>query len=361
MAETSDGHVTRRTIPIRQGEGFDVERVWTYLRQRIPRVPEELPNIEQFPSGASNLTYYLQSGPFEGVLRRPPFGPLPPKAHDMAREAAILEKLHPNFPLAPRPLAFCDDLSVIGSPFYIMEYRPGVVLDDRFPSGIAPQPELCQRISCAVVDTLADLHSVDYEAALLAEFGHPDGFLARQVHGWIERYQRAQTDDIRGVEHLTRWLAQRVPVSQAVTVIHNDFKLNNIVLDASALDRPVAVVDWEMATIGDPLMDLAISLSYWVQADDPVELRQMLPTVTQLPGFLSRRDLIERYAKRTGRDLSTIDYYLVFAYFKLAVILQQIYVRWKGGQTADERFASFGARVATIVAHAVSAIEEAGA
>lgn len=362
MADTTDGkRKTRRTIPVRHGEAFDVERVWNYLRERVQGIPAVQPTVEQFPSGASNLTYYLRAGSFEAVLRRPPFGPLPPKAHDMAREAAILAKLHPHFPLAPRPYAFCADESLIGGPFYVMEYRPGFVLDDRFPPGVEPEEALCARISKAVVDTLSDLHGVDYQTAGLAEFGHPDGFLARQVEGWTLRYQRARTDDVPGVDELTKWLQGHVPTSQGKAVIHNDFKLNNIVLDATTLDRPVAVVDWEMATIGDPLMDLAITLGYWVQADDPEELRLMLPTVTQLPGFLRRSDLIEHYAKRTGRDLSAIDYYLIFAYFKLAVILQQIYVRWKRGQTEDERFADFGERATMLVQHAAALIGGAGA
>lgn len=361
MADTTDAGRTgepaqRRTIPIRRGEEFDVAGVWAYLHEQVNGLPEALPEVEQFPSGASNLTYYLKSGHFEAVLRRPPFGPLPPKAHDMAREAAILAKLNPHFPLAPRPYAFCADESRIGGPFYVMEYKHGVVLDDRFPDGVNADEGLCARISGAVIDTLADLHNVDYQAAGLAEFGHPKGFLARQVEGWIGRYERARTDEVPGVQELTAWLTKQVPASQGTTVIHNDFKLNNIVLDSAALDRPVAVVDWEMTTIGDPLMDLAITLGYWVHGDDPQELRKMLPTVTQLPGFLRRSELIERYARRTGRDVAQIDYYLIFAYFKLAVILQQIYVRWKRGQTQDERFATFDKRVEQLVAYALSQI-----
>lgn len=360
---TSSGSANSdRTIAVRPGEGFDAARVWDYIRSHAVGLPDDLPQtvaeVRQFPSGASNLTYHLKSGSFEAVLRRPPFGPLPPKAHDMQREAAILTKLHPHFQLAPRPYVFCDDTSLIGGPFYVMEYRDGVVLDSEFPSGMTPTPALCEHISHTVIDTLADLHAVDYREAELEAFGHPEGFLARQVNGWTLRYQRARTDDVDGVERVTRWLAERVPESPSPTVIHNDFKLNNIVLDAT-LHHPVAVVDWEMTTIGDPLMDLAITLGYWVQADDPDSLRQMVPTVTQLPGFLSRAAMVERYAQRTGRDVSHMDYYLVFAYFKLAVILQQIYVRWKRGQTQDERFATFGQRVAMIVQHAARLVEAA--
>lgn len=361
--EQSAGSRPSRTIPVRPGEGFDVARVWAYIRDQAAALPNDLPDalpsVEQFPSGASNLTYYLKNGSFEAVLRRPPFGPLPPKAHDMQREAAILTKLHPQFPLAPKPYVFCEDTSLIGGPFYVMEYRSGVVLDDRFPADVTPTPDLCERISYAVIDTLADLHAVDYRAAGLESIGHPEGFLTRQVHGWIERYTRSRTDDVAGVEQVTRWLTERVPESPGPTVIHNDFKLNNIVLHEERVDQPVAVVDWEMTTIGDPLMDLAITLGYWVHGDDPDGLRKMLPTVTQMPGFLRREALIERYAARTGRDLSNIDYYMVFAYFKLAVILQQIYVRFKRGQTQDERFATFGQRVALVIAHAASLVREA--
>jgi aminoglycoside phosphotransferase (APT) family kinase protein len=270
----------------------------------------------------------------------------------MRRESGLLEHIHPVFPLAPRPYLFCDDLDIMGVPFYVMERRKGLVLNDTFPDGIEATPELCRRISETVVDTLVEIHAIDWRATGLTEFGHPEGFLQRQVTGWIERYARSQTDESPDVTALTRWLVAHTPVSPAPSLIHNDFKLNNMLLDAHDLARPVAVLDWEMATIGDPLFDLAISLSYWVQDDDPMALRNILPTITHLPGFISRAEFIERYATKSGRDLSSMHFYLTFAYFKLAVILQQIYIRWLRGQTQDPRFAIFGSRIRTLIDHA---------
>jgi aminoglycoside phosphotransferase (APT) family kinase protein len=348
------------TIAIRPGEEFDLQKVERYLRDHIEGLgPGEL-QVRQFPSGASNLTYLLKIGDWEGVLRRPPLGPVAPKAHDMARESSLLEKINPVFPLAPRPYFFCDNPAIIGAPFYVMERRKGVVLNDTFPPGVVVTDDLCRRISHTVVDTLVQIHAIDWREAGLGSFGYPEGFLARQVKGWIERYGRARTDDIPQVEPLMRWLTERIPESPTPTLIHNDYKLNNMLLDSADLGRPVAVLDWEMATIGDPLFDLAASLTYWVTPDDPEELRAVLPTVTALPGFISREDFIERYARESGRDLSSLDFYIVFAYFKLAVILQQIYVRWKRGQTRDERFAGFGERVHNLILHAAHLVERAG-
>jgi aminoglycoside phosphotransferase (APT) family kinase protein len=233
-----------------------------------------------------------------------------------------------------------------------MERRKGVVVDKSFPPGITPTPDLCEQISHTVIDTLVQIHAIDWHAAGLDTFGHPPGFLERQVKGWIERYHRAKTDEIPHVESLTNWFMSHLPQSQAPTLIHNDFKLNNMMLDEHDLTHPVAVFDWEMTTIGDPLFDLASSLSYWATADDSEELKTILPSVTWLPGFVSRETFMEIYAQKSSRDLSSMDFYMIFAYFKLAVIVQQIYVRWKRGQTQDERFGAFGDRVQMLITYA---------
>jgi aminoglycoside phosphotransferase (APT) family kinase protein len=233
-----------------------------------------------------------------------------------------------------------------------MERRKGVVVDKTFPPGITPTPDLCEQISYTVIDTLVQIHAIDWHAAGLDTFGHPPGFLERQVKGWIERYHRAKTDEIPQVESLTNWFMSHLPQSQAPTLIHNDFKLNNMMLDEHDLTHPVAVFDWEMTTIGDPLFDLASSLSYWATADDSEELKTILPSVTWLPGFVSRETFMEIYAQKSSRDLSSMDFYMIFAYFKLAVIVQQIYVRWKRGQTQDERFGAFGDRVQMLITYA---------
>ncbi len=340
------------TIRVREGERFDLEAVERCLREHVESLPEVELEVRQFPSGASNLTYLLKIGNWEGVLRRPPFGPVPPKAHDMGRESRILTKLHEAYPLAPSPYFFCEDESVIGAPFYVMERREGVVVDDEFPNGVEPGPELCRGISRTVADTLVELHAVDPWEAGLGDLGRPEGFLERQVEGWIGRFHKAETEEIGEVGALTGWLAEGIPESPEPTIIHNDYKLNNLLLAPDDLGEVRAVLDWEMATLGDPLFDLAVSLSYWTEPDDPRELKEVMPTVTSTPGFMTRREFMDRYAYSSGRDLSEMHWYMVFGYFKLAVILQQIYARWKKGQTTDERFADFNQRVRTLILHA---------
>ncbi len=349
------------TISVREGEGFDLESVERHLRERIDGLPEGDLEVRQFPSGASNLTYLLKIGDWEGVLRRPPLGPVPPKAHDMGRESGILAKLNAAYPLAPKPYFYEEDEAVIGAPFYVMELRKGVVIDDAFPGGVEPDEALCRGISRTVVDTLVELHAVDPYEADLGGLGRPEGFLKRQTDGWISRYDKAKTEEMDEVEPLTGWLAANVPESPRPTIIHNDYKLNNLVLNPGDLTEVRAVLDWEMATVGDPLFDLAVSLSYWTEAGDSDDLKAVMPTVTAgTPGFMTRRELMDRYAKESGRDLSAMHWYLVFGYFKLAAILQQIYARWKKGQTRDDRFKDFDERVKTLIRHAKSLADEGG-
>ena len=340
------------TIRVREGEDFDLEAVERQIRENIEGVPEGNLEVRQFPSGASNLTYLVKIGSWEAVLRRPPLGPVPPKAHDMGRESRILTKLHEAFPLAPKPYFFTDDESIIGAPFYVMERREGVIIDAQFPEDIELTEELYRGISRRAADTLVELHAVDWREAGLGEIGRPEGFLERQVGGWIKRYEAAKTDEIEESGPLTDWLAKDIPESPEPTIIHNDYKLNNLVLNPKDLTEVRAVLDWEMATIGDPLFDLAVSLSYWVEEGDSRELREVLPTVTEASGFMSRREFVDYYAEKSGRDLSQMHWYMVFGYFKLAVILQQIYARWHKGQTKDERFANFNERVRNLILHA---------
>jgi aminoglycoside phosphotransferase (APT) family kinase protein len=275
----------------------------------------------------------------------------------MVREAKLLRRLHPVYPLAPEPYAICEDPGIIGAPFYVMERRHGIVLDDTFPPGIPPTADRCRRISASAVETLVRLHAIDWQAAGLADLGRPDGFLARQVQGWIDRYERARTDDYPQVAPLVRWLTDNLPPGAAPTIIHNDFKLNNLLLAPGDLVPVVAVLDWEMTTIGDPLFDLAVSMTYWIEPGDSLALRGVLPCVTWMPHFYTRAEFMREYATQSGRDLGAIDYYLTFAYFKLAAILQQIYARWRNGQTRDERFADFGERVRVLIEHAHARIE----
>ncbi|WP_216829855.1 phosphotransferase family protein [Alkalihalobacterium elongatum] len=339
------------TIEIRKGEDFDQTALKQYLEVVIEGIPTGPLEVKQFPTGVSNLTYLIRCGDWEAVMRRPPSGPLPPKAHDMKRESEFLQRLYPAYQLVPKPYIYCEDKSIIGVPFYVMERKKGIVLNDQFPQGVKVTKELCETISNEVVDALAQLHQVDYKKVELSGFGHPDGFLERQVYGWIKRYERSKTDEVPYFEQLANWFVHHIPKSPDATIIHNDYKLNNMLLSKD-LTQIEAVLDWEIATIADPLFDLAGALGYWMEEDDPETLTNSLPTVTTMPGFIKRSEFIHRYSLKTGRDIPSLHYYLAFTYFKLAVVLQQIFYRWKMGQTSDERFSEFDVRVKNLMIHA---------
>ncbi|MGM9925006.1 MAG: phosphotransferase family protein [Bacillus sp. (in: firmicutes)] len=343
------------TRPVRKGEELHISALETYLHEQIDYLPNEELVVEQFSAGHSNLTYCLQIGSWEAVLRRPPLGPVAPKAHDMQREFEILSKISPVYPLAPKPYLYSGDESIVGSPFFIMERKKGIVLDTEFPAHIEPAPERCLFISETMVDQLVKLHSIDYEQTELLEMSRPDGFLERQVHGWISRYERAKTNEIEGVEELQKWLAANIPFSPSPTIIHYDYKLNNAMF-SEEVGEMIGLFDWEMSTLGDPLTDVAAAMSYWTQADDPDVMKYGLgkPPVTVLEGFLTRDEMIALYAKKSGRDMTKMPYYLAFAYFKLAVIGQQIYYRYKKGQTADSRFAKLNVMVGAMIQQAIS-------
>ncbi|TFE00670.1 phosphotransferase family protein [Jeotgalibacillus salarius] len=346
------------TTQVKEGEGLDLGVLETFLRRKLD-LPDGTLDLKQFWAGHSNLTYQLTIGDWEAVLRRPPLGPVAPKAHDMNREFKILSELQPLFSPAPKPVLFSDDESIVGSPFFIMERKRGIVLDTSFPEGVEVTPEICRGLSQTMVDRLVELHAIDYTKTGLVEISNPDGFMERQVHGWIGRYERAKTDEIPEAERLQQWMMEHIPVSQAPTVIHYDYKLNNAMF-TDDLTEMVGLFDWEMSTVGDPLADLGAAMSYWIQHDDPHLLKHGLgkPSVTVNEGFMTRNEFIEAYAKKSGRDVSNMDFYLTFAYFKLAVICQQIYFRYQKGQTNDQRFAHFDQFVKTLLVHGASVIEE---
>ncbi|WP_042347543.1 phosphotransferase family protein [Bacillus massiliigorillae] len=343
------------TKPVRAGEELNIPVLEQFLREHIEGLPSEKLMVEQFGAGHSNLTYCLKIGDWEAVLRRPPLGPVAPKAHDMEREFGILSQINPVFPIAPKPYLFSDDLTLVGSPFFVMERKKGVVLDTSFPASLQPSAELGKTLSEKMVDQLVNLHNIDYTQTRLIEVSRPEGFLERQVHGWTSRYERAKTDDINGIEDLKQWLIKRMPHSLEPTIIHYDYKLNNAMFSQD-LSEMIGLFDWEMSTVGDPLTDVAAAMSYWVQPDDSDELKTAFgaPPVTVLEGFYTRDEFIESYAKKSGRDVSTINYYLTFAYFKLAVIGQQIYYRYKKGQTDDPRFARLSVTVNSMIQQAIS-------
>ncbi len=324
---------------VRAGEELDAAKLETYLMAHLPDVRGPIA-IEQFPRGHSNLTYCLRAGDRELVLRRPPFGAEKIKAgHNMHREFRILSGAITRFGKVPRPLLYCDDLSVIGAPFYIMERVRGVILRATPPEGLDLKEETMRRLSETFVDTLAEIHGIDYRAAGLGDLARPEGYVKRQIEGWAERYKNARTDDIPEIERAIRWLSDNMPSESGASLIHNDFKYDNLVLDPSDLSGIIAILDWEMATIGDPLMDLGSTLGYWVDPDDPDELQMIKMCPTTLPGNFSRARIAARYGEKTGRDVSHMLFYYVYGLFKLAVIAQQIYYRYAKGFTKDERFA----------------------
>ncbi len=323
---------------VRKGEELDTAKLAAYLREALPELTGEL-IIQQFPGGHSNLTYALRVGERELVLRRPPFGPEIKTAHDMGREYRILSGLVREYPKVPRPLIYCEDRSVMGAPFYVMERMRGVILRNRNAGDLAISPEQARRMSEALVDNLAAIHAVSLEATGLAGLGKPAGYVERQVKGWTERYANARTDDIPEIERAAAWLAERMPPESGAALIHNDYKYDNVVLDPADVTRIVAVLDWEMATIGDPWMDLGTSLSLWVDRDDPEPLQMAAFGPTLLKGGLDRVGVVERYAQASGRPVDDPLYYFVFGLFKMAVVLQQIYKRYVTGFSKDERFA----------------------
>ena len=342
--------------PVRDEERLDLDRLRPFLREALG--PGEPLELLQFRKGHSNLTYLVRAGPREAVLRRAPFGASVKSAHDMRREYTILSALQGLYAKAPRPIAFCDDESLAGARFYLMERVHGVVLrGSALPPGVELPPERLRRLSTALVDDLAARHAVDVSRGPLATLGRPEGYVARQVAGWIERWRNARTDDAPDLDEVTAWIERHRPAESGAALVHNDYKYDNLVLDPSDPTRIVAVLDWEMATVGDPLMDLGTTLGYWIDPDDPDEVRALPFGPTALPGSLSRRELVERYARASGRRTGDMLFQYVFALFKIAVIAQQIYKRFREGHTKDPRFAMLVMGVGVLGAQAGRALD----
>ena len=343
-------------ISVRPGEELNLAALADWLLGKIEGAEGGV-TVEQFSGGHSNLTYLLRMNGDgrEFVLRRAPLGPVAPKAHDMAREFHVLQMVHPHFREAPAVFHLCEDPTVLGAVFFLMERRHGLILRDDVPPQLAKVPNYAQRVSEAFIDGMIRLHAIDASSPGLIALGRPEGFLARQVQGWADRWNRAKTDDVPKMDSVIRWLIDRRPVSPAPTLVHNDYKLDNIMLAVASLgrieavDKIEAVLDWEMATVGDPLADLGLTLCYWAWAEAPQLRTRAVPALTSQAGWYTRDQFVQRYAERTGRDLSHIAYYEVLGVFKLAVILQQIYYRFRRGQTQDARFQDFGERVRGLV------------
>ena len=357
---------SKDSTAVRAGEELDLAALGSYLRSHLtPQSAETEIEIEQFPGGHSNLTYLVRYGDQEFVLRRPPVGPVAPTAHDMPREYKLLSVINPHFPLAPKPILLCEDPAIIGAPFYLMERRRGFIVRFKVPEQIGEDVELRRRLSEAVVDTMIALHLVDIYSTDILQIGKPEGFVTRQVRGWADRWQRSKTSELPEMDQVIQWLADRIPpdAPNSATIVHNDFKLDNVMLDEDDPARIVAVLDWEMCTVGDPLIDVGLLLTYWTMRgrtgeSETADRNSSLRAVTNGPGWLSREEIIERYEAMTGRDLSRIVFYETFARFKVAVVVQQIYFRYVQGQTRDERFRNLDSLVRELVREALELAQQ---
>ena len=343
---------------IRKGEILDEKQIETFLKDTIPGLSGAV-TLKQYPSGASNLTYLVTCGDNQMVLRRPPFGTKAATAHDMGREYRILSSLSGNWPYAPKPLAYTEDASVIGCPFYVMERLEGIILRKDIPAGMFATTGEVRKLFEKFVAVLNELHSLDYQSIGLGDLGKPEGYVERQVLGWSKRYRSARTPDVPDCETIMTWLAEKMPPeTDRPALIHNDFKLDNVVLDPKDPLRIIGVLDWEMATIGDPLMDLGSTLGYWVDKEDPMEKHIMRTMPTTVDGALSRRAFVELYGRLSGIGMNMFDFYYCFGMFRLMVIIQQIYYRYYHGQTKNERFSKFGLAVRVLENSALELIEK---
>ena len=336
--------VDPEVIAVRSDEQLDLVRLEPWLRKNLPDATGPL-TLQQFGGGHANLTYLLRFGDTEYVLRRPPLGPIAPSAHDMRREHHVLVRLGDAFPLAPLSYALCTDPDILGVDFHVMERRRGIVIRKELPAGLDGRPDLRRRVGEMIVDVLADLHQVDPGSVGLGDLGRPGGFAQRQLAGWGRRWHAAKDQEVADVDRMLRWLESTVPAPQITALLHNDYKLDNLMVAADDPATPVAVLDWDMATRGDPLVDLGYLLNFWNEEGDNPRWHQVSRMPTDHEGFPTRAEVVERYARRTGLDLEAVTWYHVFGVFKLVVIVQQIYIRFLHGQTQDQRFKGYDERV----------------
>ena len=340
------------TIAVRTDEMFDETAVADFLKGKLPGSENAL-TVRQFGGGAANLTYLLDYGSHEYVLRRPPLGPVAKSAHDMSREYKVLSVLHQAFPYAPQAFLYCGDRELIGADFFVMERRHGTVVRRSIPKHFSQIEGAARRMSGALVDALADFHAVDYEALGLSDLGKPQGFVERQIEGWYKRWQAAKVDDLEDMDTAYHWLRGNIPASMDATLVHNDYKLDNVMLDSSDPGKMVSIFDWDMCTLGDPMCDLGSLLCYWTEPSDPPHFQAMTMMPVGDMGFMTRRELVDRYAEKSGRSIHNINFYHALGLFRLTVIIAQIYIRFKRGQTQDQRFAWFGERIPMMAQAAV--------
>lgn len=324
---------------VRRGEELDAVAVHRWLAERLPDLGDALPEVTQFSGGASNWTYRLRYPRHDLVLRRPPAGHKAKSAHDMSREYRVQSALRPVYPWVPEMVGLCTDPSPIGAEFYVMRRIEGLVPRKEMPVPLTP--DQARALCASAVDRLVELHRVDVDATGLASLGKGTGYVRRQIEGWTDRWRKARTPNVPSFERVIGWLHDHMPDDVASVVIHNDYRLDNLVLDPADPTRPIGVLDWEMSTLGDPLMDLGNSLAYWVQADDDPFVRSTRRQPTHLPGMMTRAELVAAYAERSGRSIGDFTFYEVYGMFRLAVIVQQIYWRYHHGQTDNPAFRRF--------------------
>lgn len=339
------------TIEVRPGESLDWAGLDRYLKQKIPGLKGD-PDITQYPSGQSNLTYRLSYPDRDLVVRRPPFGTKPKSGHSMSREYRVMTALGPVFGSVPKTLAYTDDESIIGSEFYVMERTEGIILSQNLASSLDLSQQENRQLCLNFFEKLIELHQVDIDAAGLTDFGKPQGYVERQISGWNRRYHAALTPNVDPFEDVRRWLEDNRPVTETrASIVHGDYRLDNAIIDLDDDFRIVAILDWEISALGDPLMDLGNALCYWIEADDPPYLQNLAMQPSASPGMLSRNEILDLYSKHTGLDTSQFSFYLIYGYFRLAAVLQQIYLRYHNGQTQDKRFAQLDQKVLALGNH----------
>ncbi|MEM1135429.1 MAG: phosphotransferase family protein [Bacteroidota bacterium] len=341
-------------VSVRKGDELNLNLLTAYLKEKIPALKGNI-QLRQFPSGYSNLTYMLKTGEKEYVLRKPPMGVNIKSAHDMHREFNMLCAIREVYEKVPEPIFYCEDEKVIGTEFYLMERVNGIILRQKAPEGLSLNKHLMENFSMALIDNLVAIHKIDVTQEAFNNIGKPEGYIKRQVEGWVKRYKNAATEEITDMEVAAEWMLGNMPTEGAPSLIHNDYKYDNVVFSAENLSEITAVLDWEMSTVGEPLMDLGTTLAYWADHDTHPALKAF--SLTSLQGNLTRQQLAERYALKSGRDISHIVFFYVYASYKVAVICQQIYARYKKGFTKDKRFATLIILVKACAENAVKALK----
>ncbi|WP_201584195.1 phosphotransferase family protein [Psychrobacter jeotgali] len=326
---------------IRNGEELDAQAISDWLREQGIEVAGE-PQVTQFSGGASNWTYRLQYENYDLILRRPPKGTKAKSAHDMVREYTVQKALTDTYPYVPKMVALCTDESIIGADFYIMERMEGIIPRANLPKEVNLDPEQTRELCINVIDALIELHDIDYQDnADLVALGRGDGYCERQVSGWSKRYVKAKTPNVPSYALVRQWLSKHTPEDSKTCVIHNDWRFDNVVLDATDATQVIGVLDWEMATLGDPLMDLGSALAYWIEADDNIVMQQSRRQPTHLKGMMTRSEVVDYYLQKTGLEIDNWTFYEVFGLFRLAGIVQQIYYRYYHKQTKNPAFKNF--------------------